>query len=122
MFQVLSYIGRKRVLMSIFSKKNDSNTYGSSYDSTPNSWSSSSLSQPDTNNNSYEPNYDIRFNDELSNGALILNIIDEDDDVAGHITVSSTKIITVFPSEFWDFSEEDKEYLKEKATRFANSL
>ncbi len=134
MFQVLCYIGRKCVFMGLFFKKDDSNTYGGSYNSTPNSWSSLSSSQDDTQDDEYDDEYDaeyddeydaeydIEFNHELSTGALILNIIDEDGNFAGYVTVSATKDITVLPSAFGEFDEEDIRYLEEKATKFANSL
>lgn len=108
--------------MSIFSKKNDSQSYGYSYDSICESGSGydNSAFEDNSYEDDYSPDYEIAFSKQLSNGSLIFTIVDDNE--AGYVIVNKEAIVTPLPSGFYNFDEDDIAYLKRKATAFFEAI
>lgn len=118
-------------LFNMFNKKKDTENYSSSYSSIHefDSYYSSSQSNLAKDDGSKDDEYDyddvdfeIDFFKELSNGALIFKIIDDNFDPAGHIVLSASGSVTIIESGFHEYDEEDKSYLKQQVEIFRSSL
>lgn len=64
---------------------------------------------------------DIEFFKELSTGALIFKIIDCDNEFAGHV-IAHDSDIKILKSCFYDFTTNDKDYLKKRAREFLDAV
>lgn len=63
-------------------------------------------------------NFTILFWKELSNGALVFQIIDDDYNPAGHIIVFSSTEFEILPDGFHNFKKEDIENLEKELKEF----
>lgn len=70
------------------------------------------------NDNCY---FDLEFFKELSTGALIFKIIDYDNNFAGHVIAHDSNI-KILKSCFYDFSTDEKNYLRKRAQEFLDAV
>lgn len=64
-------------------------------------------------------NFEIDFDKELSNGALVFNIVDDEHQHFGHVVVSPNGTVTNIKSTaFDDFNDTDENYLNQQAKKF----
>lgn len=68
------------------------------------------------------PEYEIVFWEELKDGLLVFQIIDEDFDPAGHIIARNSTDIKILESGMYNFEREDLEYLRDKVKEFCKAL
>lgn len=74
-------------------------------------------------NDNYSPEYDVKFSSELSNGCFLFMIIEEErHQFAGHVLLTPEGKITIMPSEFYVFDEEDLSYLENQVLTFYHGL
>ncbi len=71
---------------------------------------------------SKDPDYEIVFWKELSNGTLIFQIIDDDADPAGHVIATSSNQIEILESGFYEYDDEDLSYIRNKAKEFCQKI
>lgn len=69
-----------------------------------------------------DPDFEIVFWKELSNGILVFQIIDDDYDPAGHIIATDSENIEILESGFCDFEDEDYDYLRRKVRKFCEKI
>lgn len=70
-----------------------------------------------------DSDYEIDFYQELSNGTLVFKIIDDDQEHAGHVVVSSKGTVSIIESSsFYVFDDADIQYLKTQAQKFYDAL
>ena len=69
-----------------------------------------------------DSDFEIVFWKELSNGVLIFFIIDDDYDPAGHIIVTNSEDIEILESGFYEFEDEDRNYLRRRVREFCKKI
>lgn len=107
--------------MGFFKKDSEEKTYFS--EAVSNDGDDSSPFHGDDNDDNDNCYFEIDFFKELSNGALVFKLIDDDDEQAGHVVVSSKGTATIIENTLsYNLDDDDRECLKAQAEKFYNAM